>query len=254
MNLVLMNPSTTVRGSGQPVVGNGSRTVYQPQSAQILVNVSPDDAETLMAAGYVPLGIPILFGAGVPTVQGVDGQTYYDTAASYTAYVSRGGVWEILPNGSAGVTSLTAGTGIGIDTPTGTPTITNDGVTSLIAGAGIGIDVSTGDSTVTNDGVTSLTAGTGAKIDTTTGDATLSVDPPGHALVAGDVAGNITVTGIKAGDRLDSVIQYVYTAGATTDVTDLTAEFTITADNTINNTGHTDTTGNKLLVSWTKLA
>lgn len=37
------------------------------------------------------------------------------------------------------------------------------------------------------------------------------------------------------------------------DNTDITSEFTITADNTINNAGGTDTTGNKLLVFWTDL-
>ena len=79
------------------------------------------------------------------------------------------------------------------------------------------------------------------------------VGVPKHALVNGDVAGDITVTGIKLGDRLDEVIEYVYVAMVTTDILDLTGEFTITGDDTIDNTGGSNTSGNKLLVRWTKL-
>lgn len=62
--------------------------------------------------------------------------------------------------------------------------------------------------------------------------------------VAGGAAGNITVTGVKQGDILKSV-QRVDAAGA-----NLAGEFSITADNTINNTGGTNTTGFTLLVIW----
>lgn len=75
---------------------------------------------------------------------------------------------------------------------------------------------------------------------------------PKLAIVNGAAAGNVTVTGIKSGDRLDAVEHHIYTAGVVTSITDLTSQFTITADNTINNTGGTATTNNKLLVRWTK--
>lgn len=68
-------------------------------------------------------------------------------------------------------------------------------------------------------------------------------------LATGAAAGNITCTGIKPGDRLNSVLRY--TAGALVSV--LTSEFTITANNTINNAGGTNTTGSSLLMNWTKL-
>lgn len=70
------------------------------------------------------------------------------------------------------------------------------------------------------------------------------------AVVAGGSAGNKTVTGIKATDALVIVLALVGAGTAITDVTDLTSEFTITAADTINNTGGTDTTGSKLLVFW----
>lgn len=44
----------------------------------------------------------------------------------------------------AGVNQITAGTGIGVSTPTGNVQITNNGVTSISAGSGISINASTG--------------------------------------------------------------------------------------------------------------
>lgn len=72
---------------------------------------------------------------------------------------------------------------------------------------------------------------------------------PGFTLksrtVAGAAAGNITVTGIKAGDKIITVVA-TSAPGA-----DLASEFTATADNTINNAGGTSTAGVvALLVQW----
>ena len=60
---------------------------------------------------------------------------------------------------------------------------------------------------------------------------------------AGGGAGDITVTGIKVGDKLNLVYNV-------TDHAVLTSEFTITDDDTINNTGGTATTGDDLLVAY----
>lgn len=73
-----------------------------------------------------------------------------------------------------------------------------------------------------------------------------------HALVAGAAAGDVTVTGIKTGDELDAVLHIIGAGVAVTDVADLTSEFTITATNKINNTGGTASSGDKLMVLWTK--
>lgn len=62
--------------------------------------------------------------------------------------------------------------------------------------------------------------------------------------IAGGVAGNLTCTGIAVGDKLKAV-QRVNAAGA-----DLSSEFSITAADTINNAGGTNTTGMTLLVVW----
>lgn len=65
-------------------------------------------------------------------------------------------------------------------------------------------------------------------------------------IVSGDSAGDITVTGIKSYDSLISVLHD--TASAI--LVDLTSEFSITADDTINNTDGTDTSGDKLVVRY----
>ncbi len=72
-----------------------------------------------------------------------------------------------------------------------------------------------------------------------------------QTLVAGGAAGDFTVAGIDVGMTLVSVLYHVGAGLVVTDIQDLTSEFTITAPNTINNAGGTDTTGGKLQVLWT---
>lgn len=73
-----------------------------------------------------------------------------------------------------------------------------------------------------------------------------------RAVVAGATAGDVTVTGIEEGDGLVAVIHFVGAGTDITDLDDLTDEFEITADDTINNEGETSTDGDKLLVIWAK--
>jgi hypothetical protein len=68
-------------------------------------------------------------------------------------------------------------------------------------------------------------------------------------LVAGGAAGNLTLTGIAVGDELAFVGVFT-TAASIATLADLTAEFSVTATNTINNTGGTATTNNQLMVVW----
>lgn len=69
-----------------------------------------------------------------------------------------------------------------------------------------------------------------------------------RAIVAGGSAGDFTVTGIQAEDELVSVLHET-TAG---NFADLTSEFSVTADNTINNDGGTATTSDSLIVEYRK--
>lgn len=59
----------------------------------------------------------------------------------------------------------------------------------------------------------------------------------------GGSAGTLTAKGVKADDKLLLVQALTLDTGAPRAVADLTSEFSITADNTVANTGGTATTG-----------
>lgn len=79
---------------------------------------------------------------------------------------------------------------------------------------------------------------------------------PGRAIphltaIAGGSAGDHTVLGVASADDLAGVLRLNRDGTASNiDVTDLTSEFSISAADTINNAGGTDTTGDTLIVSW----
>lgn len=71
--------------------------------------------------------------------------------------------------------------------------------------------------------------------------------------VAGAAAGNVTVTGIKTTDKILYVGGFTLAEGAPNTfgvLNDLTAQFSITAADTINNAGGTSSAGGVLLVEW----
>lgn len=75
--------------------------------------------------------------------------------------------------------------------------------------------------------------------------------PLGMALVDGAAAGDVTVSGITTKDTLLGV----FSLASATDVLstdDLTDEFSISADDTVNNTGGTSSANGALLVVWQK--
>jgi len=71
-----------------------------------------------------------------------------------------------------------------------------------------------------------------------------------QAVISGGSAGDHTVTGISIGDELIYVYEQNGTSGL---ITDLTSEFSITKSDTINNTGGTSTSSDKLLVLYLDL-
>jgi len=66
-------------------------------------------------------------------------------------------------------------------------------------------------------------------------------------IINGGAAGLHSVAGILLNDRLVCVWEQNGTSGL---LTDLTSEFTINADGSIDNTGGTSTAGDTLLVEW----
>jgi len=69
------------------------------------------------------------------------------------------------------------------------------------------------------------------------------------------IAGDLTCTGVRlATDRLLMVLAITHTNGVASAAADLTAEFTISADDQINNTGGTATSNNIVLVTVARSA
>lgn len=68
-------------------------------------------------------------------------------------------------------------------------------------------------------------------------------------VVAGAAAGAVTVTGIVVGDEIQSVVAHQVSASVGIDsVADLTSEFSITAADTIDNTGGTSSANGFLVI------
>lgn len=75
----------------------------------------------------------------------------------------------------------------------------------------------------------------------------------GTIILIGGAAGDHTATGIKAGDQIVKIEAVEFAAGVPSDIHGLTDEFTVSADDTLNNTGGTDTT-DMLIVAVVVLA
>lgn len=74
------------------------------------------------------------------------------------------------------------------------------------------------------------------------------------AVIAGGAAGDLAVAGILTTDTLVAVVRLNRDGtAATIDISDITAEFTISAANTINNAAGTNTTGDSLLVLYSRV-
>jgi hypothetical protein len=127
-------------------------------------------------------------------------------------------VTQTLTINNAGVTELTASTGISINSSTGIVTLTNVGVTSLApvtalpagltAGSGISVNSATGAVTITNTGVLSVAGGFGITVSTdlSTGIATISNAAPAQVTFRDFVIDGDTIDPIRADSLSDSFL------------------------------------------------
>lgn len=133
-----------------------TRNIYAPKQSKIYVVINNSNSSVVLKGG-----------PSSPTT----GVTVTAGGVSLIAWNSNTGDFTAA---AAGVSSLTAGTGVSVSASTGAVTVTNTGVTSAVAGTGIGVSGATGAVTFTNSGVTSLTAGTGISVSASTGSVTIS--------------------------------------------------------------------------------
>ena len=165
--------------------------------------------------------------------------------------------------GSYGVSAITAGTGISVNTATGSVTVTNTGVTTATGSTYIGVSSGSGNVTFTNLGVTNLSGSTYLGISNSTGSVTLtnlgvtnisvdnnlaittstgsvSISFLGTATTATNLAGGIygeIPFQLSAGStsfdptfKYDSVAKVFYTVGINVGATGVTTTGTVTAN------------------------
>lgn len=133
-----------------------TRNIYAPKQNKLYVVINNSDSSVILKGG------PTSPTTGVTVVAG---------GVSLAAWNSNTGDFVAA---AAGVSSLTAGTGVSVSASTGAVTVTNTGVTSAVAGTGIGVSGATGAVTFTNSGVTSIVAGAGISISGATGAVTVT--------------------------------------------------------------------------------
>jgi hypothetical protein len=149
-----------------------TRNIYAPKQDKVYVVINNSDSSVVLKGGPTS-----------PTT----GVTVVAAGISLIAWNSNSGDFVAA---AAGVTSLTAGSGVSVSASTGAVTVANTGVTSAVAGTGIGVSGATGAVTFTNSGVTSIVAGTGITVSGATGAVTVNA-----SAVSGVAAQTFTSSG-----------------------------------------------------------
>jgi len=138
-----------------------TRNIYAPKQAKLYVVINNSDSNVVLKGG------PTSPTTGVTVVAG---------GVSLAAWNTNTGDFVAA---AAGVSSLTAGSGVSVSASTGAVTVANTGVTSAVAGTGIGVSGATGEVTFTNSGVTSIVAGSGITVSGATGAVTVNASAGG---------------------------------------------------------------------------
>jgi len=138
-----------------------TRNIYAPKQAKLYVVINNSDSNVVLKGG------PTSPTTGVTVVAG---------GVSLAAWNTNTGDFVAA---AAGVSSLTAGSGVSVSASTGAVTVANTGVTSAVAGTGIGVSGATGAVTFTNSGVTSIVAGSGITVSGATGAVTVNASAGG---------------------------------------------------------------------------
>ena len=180
-----------------------TRNIYAPKQDKVYVVINNSDSSVVLKGGPTS-----------PTT----GVTVVAAGISLIAWNSNSGDFVAA---AAGVTSLTAGSGVSVSASTGAVTVANTGVTSAVAGTGIGVSGATGAVTFTNSGVTSIVAGTGITVSGATGAVTVNASAvSGVAAQTFTSSGTFTiptsVTAIKVTVVGGGGNSYVNTGGAAT--------------------------------------
>jgi hypothetical protein len=176
---ILTNTAGTAYHSANALVTPLNATSIQ--SAQIEVGSNPSSANALTRKLYVDSAL-----SGKLTSISAGDNITIDFTNPLIPVISSAG-------GGAGVTSVTAGTGINVTGTSTDPIVNNTGVLELTAGTAIEITGTKSNYTITNNGVRQINSGTGIQVGGTSTSPTIA-NTGVLELTAGT---NITITGTK---------------------------------------------------------
>ena len=151
-------------------VGDGSLLVNVPGAGGIAASDVTSTTQGLGLLGYLSSFNTVSslnISSGSQYTGFLSSQRIMASSITANKFVGDGSLLVNVPN--LGVTYITAGTGIGVDTNTGNVTVTNNGVISITQGSGISITGSDGAYTITATGGTPGTVAAADLVSTTIG-------------------------------------------------------------------------------------
>jgi hypothetical protein len=151
-------------------IGDGSLLVNVPGAGGIAASDLTSTTQGLGLLGYLSSFNTISslnISSGSQYAGFLSSQRIMASSITANKFIGDGSLLVNVPN--LGVTYITAGTGIGVDTNTGNVTVTNNGVISISQGSGISITGSDGAFTITATGGTSGTVAAADLVSTTIG-------------------------------------------------------------------------------------
>jgi len=151
-------------------IGDGSLLVNVPGAGGIAASDLTSTTQGLGLLGYLSSFNTISslnISSGSQYAGFLSSQRIMASSITANKFIGDGSLLVNVPN--LGVTYITAGTGIGVNTNTGNVTVTNNGVISISQGSGISITGSDGAFTITATGGTSGTVAAADLVSTTIG-------------------------------------------------------------------------------------
>jgi len=170
---------------------------------------------------------------------------------------------ESITIDNTGVTELIAGSGINVNTSTGSITVTNSGVTSVTnsttlpdsraSGSGIVVDSTSGDIEITNTGILSVTGSFGISANTTDGEVQIQVNPgvvPTSAFTRFVISGDLLINTIES-DSVNDTFTFVQGYGIVMSSDAATDTLTVGVDPNIDISGSVFANDSSILVDAT---
>jgi len=166
---------TSISNGPYPVLSLISTTLNITQNGFGVWTINDYDSSGSISSVVGSIGIGAVTNSGTVTLTNLG---VVSLVASTGISVSQGsnGIWTITNtgSGSGGVSAIYGGTGISVNSNTGSVTVTNSGVVQLNAGTAIAITGGSGTFTIANNGVQQINAGGGISISSSTGSVTVA--------------------------------------------------------------------------------